>query len=138
MNPDDVYDAMRTTTKALGGFIAVGNRMRPELSLKDAERWLSDALNRNRAMKLSPEQFLLLVRWGREAGCHALMNFVCDDTQYERTKPQVLAEQLAALQARAQTAALEAAQAASDLQTLMENPRLVAMIRAGNSKAADV
>lgn len=127
---DDIYDAMRDTIRALGGMAAVGKRMRPELHVKDAERWLSDATNRNRAQKLSPEQMLLLCKWGREAGAHALMDFITADAGYETTKPVVLTEQLAMLKRRAMTAQREAEQAASDLQTLINNPRLLALMQA--------
>lgn len=91
---DDVYDALRETIKAIGGFASAGKRLRPELHADAAERWLLDAVNRGRAQKLSPEQFLVIATWGREAGCHALMNYITADTGYEQTKPKVYAEQV--------------------------------------------
>ncbi len=129
---DDIYDAMRTAIKALGGMASVGKRMRPELSVKNAETWLSDATNRNRAQKLSPEQVLALTQWGREGGCHALMDFISDDAGYQRTKPIVLAEQLALLQSKAAVAQREAEQAGQDLRALMDNPRLLALMQAAH------
>lgn len=129
---DDVYDALRATIKALGDCAAVGKRLRPELPPEKAEGWLADATNRNRAQKLSPEQVLLIARWGREAGCHTLMDFITADTGYEKTKPKVYAEQLALLQAQALEAQRKAEETAADLRTLIDNPRLVALMSAAH------
>lgn len=131
---DDIYDAMKTVVKALGGCSAVGKRMRPQLPADKAERWLADAINRNRHQKPDPEQIMLLARWGREAGCHALMEFFCLDAGYEPTKPRALAEQLAALITQANTARLNAEAAAHDLAVLEQNPRLLSMMKAANLK----
>ena len=129
---DDIYDALRLTIKALGGCASVGKRLRPEMSSDKAESWLSDATNRNRAQMLSPERVLLVAKWGREIGCHALIDFILDDAGYEPTKPKVLAEQLASLQARALAAKQEAENTAADMQTLLENPRLFALMNAAH------
>jgi hypothetical protein len=130
---DDIYDALRIVIKALGGFDSVGKRLRTEMPSDKAGIWLSDATNRNRAQKLSPEQVLVIAKWGREVGCHALMDFITSDAGYEPTKPKVLAEQLAVLQARALAAKREAENTAADMQTLLENPRLFALMTAAHA-----
>jgi hypothetical protein len=127
---DDIYEALRAVVKALGGAAAVGKRLWPTKPIKTAEGALLDCLNRNRSAKLDPEEVLHLAKWGREAGCHALNDFFNDDTGYERSKPVVLTEQLARLQIAAQEAQRKAEETAADLRVMLENPRLVALMRA--------
>lgn len=126
---DDIYDALRDTVRALGGCSAAGKRMRPEMQADKAERWLADAINPGRAQKLSPEQVLLLAKWGRQAGCHTLIEFICADAGYEDPKPAILTEQLARLQQTAIDAQRKAAEASDDLRTMLDNPRLVALMQ---------
>lgn len=131
-NYDDIYDALRDAVKALGGAAAVGKRLRVEAPVGKAERWLLDCINPNRDAKLDTEQFMTIVRWSREAGHHALMDFLVDDAGYQRTKPVMLAEQLALLQSQAQEAQRIAEEKANDLRVLLDNPRLAALMRAAH------
>ena len=82
---EDFSDALRAVVQALGGHKPVGARLWPEKAADAAGRLLSDCLNAAKAEKLSPDQVLLLVRWGRECGCHAAMNFFAGETGYQAT-----------------------------------------------------
>jgi hypothetical protein len=129
---DDIYEAARAVVKALGGAAAVGKRLWPKMPVKTAEGRMLDSTNRNRSAKLDPEELLQLAKWGRETGCHALVDFINADTGYEPTKPVVLTEQLARLQIAAMEAQRRAEAASADLRVMLENPRLVAMMRAAH------
>lgn len=127
---DDVYDAIRDAIRALGGAKVVGHRLRPEKSVDAAERWLLDCVNPHRHEKLDPEQVLLIARWACEAGHHGLIAFVCRSAGYTLPQPRALSDQLAEAQLKAIAAQRKAEQAAQDLRTLIDNPRLVAAMRA--------
>lgn len=84
---DDINDALRTLIKACGGTKAVAARLWPEKTIADAQSYLNDCLNPARPAKLSPEQVLLLLKWGRQAGCHAAMNYICGESGYSNPAP---------------------------------------------------
>lgn len=79
---ESINDALNAAITALGGFKKVGPKLRPELSEDTAAQWLRDCLNAGRREKLSPEQFLLILRMAHDAGFHASMNFVAFTTGY--------------------------------------------------------
>lgn len=80
---EDINDALQAVVTALGGYKKVGPILRPELPTDQGAGWLRDCLNPARREKLSPEQVLLILRLGREAGFHAAMNFVAFATGYK-------------------------------------------------------
>jgi hypothetical protein len=84
---EDVYDALRTCAKAMGGFKKVGGSMRPELSADKAGEWLADCLNPDRPQKLSLDQAMYLLREARLIGCHAGMYFIARDCGYSEPGP---------------------------------------------------
>lgn len=84
---DDVCDAVRHVVSALGGFKAVGTRMRPEMRSDDAGRWLARCLDNERNDKLDLDQLLLILKWGREADCHVGIAFIANACGYETPKP---------------------------------------------------
>jgi hypothetical protein len=129
---DDIYEATRVVVKALGGAAAVGKRLWPTKPIKTCEGRLLDSMNRNRSAELTGEELLQLAKWGREGGCHALNDFFNDDTGYERTRPIILTEQLARLQLAALDAQRKSEAAAEDLRTLLDNPRLLALMQAAH------
>lgn len=73
---ESVNDALNAAITALGGFKKVGPRLRPELSEDTAAQWLRDCVNAGRREKLSPEQFLLILRMAHDAGFHSVMNYI--------------------------------------------------------------
>lgn len=84
---EDIYEAARTVVMALGGSKRAGGVLWPEKPIDQASVQMSNCLNRSRPEKLDPEQLLLLAKKGREAGCHALMTFMCADTGYAPPVP---------------------------------------------------
>jgi hypothetical protein len=68
------------------------------LPIDQAAGWLRDCLNTGRREKLSPEQFLLVLREARKAGYHPLMNYLSFDTGYKATPidPQTQEDELKA------------------------------------------
>ena len=80
---ESINDALSNAVTALGGFKKVGPRLRPELPIDQAAGWLRDCLNSGRREKLSPEQFLMILRLARDNSYHSAMNFVAFDTGYK-------------------------------------------------------
>lgn len=84
---ESIMDALRDVVRALGGPQKAGNLLRPELAADDAGAWLKDCLNDKRRERLNPEQVLFLIRKGKDAGCHSIVNYICDDVGYTRPAP---------------------------------------------------
>lgn len=82
---DDANDALRAVVQALGGSKVVGARFWPDKAPDAAGRLLADCLNAAKPEKLSIDQVLLLLRWGREIGCHSGMQFLATESGYEIT-----------------------------------------------------
>lgn len=84
---EDINEALKGLVAALGGAKVVGTRLFPDLTIDGARARLLDALNPDRAQQLSQTQFLALLRWGREAGYHGVMEYVADEAGYTRPSP---------------------------------------------------
>lgn len=84
---DDISDALRGLVSACGGAKAIGQRMFPEQSPDAAARSLLDRLNPDRPHTLTPAQFLLLLKIGRDAGYHGAMHYLADEIGYTRPAP---------------------------------------------------
>ena len=80
---ESVNDALVSAVKALGGYKPIGAKLRPELPPDQAGNWLRDCLNAGKREKLSPEQFVLILRMARESSYHAAMDFVAGDAGYK-------------------------------------------------------
>lgn len=80
-------DALREVVRALGGNKAAGAILRPELSADEAGKWVSDCLNPDRVQSFRPSQLLLLLRKGREAGCHAAATYLMRESGYADPTP---------------------------------------------------
>lgn len=79
---DSLDDALGAVVAACGGAKVVGAKLWPEKSPETAARLLKDCLNPDRPEKLSGDQMLLLLRMGRERGCHAAMQYIASDCGY--------------------------------------------------------
>ena len=79
---EDVEDALREVVRMAGGFKVVGARFWPEVDPDKAGRRLADCLNSERREVLSPGQVLLLLKVGREVGCHAGVNYIARECGY--------------------------------------------------------
>ena len=80
---ETVNDALVSAVLALGGNKVIGAKLRPELPPDQAGNWLRDCLNPSKREKLSPEQFVLILRLAREKSYHAAMDFIAADTGYK-------------------------------------------------------
>lgn len=106
---EDELDAARAAVRALGGAKKAGPMFWPDKSIENAARYLTDCLSPNRAERLSPSQFLLLLRRAREVGFHGLAEYLMAEAGYCRpvpvnpqTEAAVLAGQLDAVLDRAE------------------------------------
>jgi hypothetical protein len=95
---EDINEALKGLVSALGGAKAVGARLFPDLSVDGARTRLLDSLNPDRAQQLSQTQFLTLLKWGREAGYHGVMEYIAEEAGYTRPSPRSPEEERADLQ----------------------------------------
>lgn len=84
---EDLNEAIKALVQYLGGTKKVGQMLRPELSVDAASTYIRDCMNPDRREKLSPEQLILLMKKGREAGCHVLMSYLSDEAGYKAPEP---------------------------------------------------
>lgn len=84
---DDIEDALREVVRCAGGPKVVGAKLWPEIDPDKAGRRLSDAMNDARREVLSPAQVMLLLKIGRQVGCHAAINFVARESGYADPAP---------------------------------------------------
>lgn len=94
---ESLNDAIIECIKAAGGSKVVGPALFPELTLEQAQRKLLDCLNPDRPHKLSPEQFLLVMRLGRKAGSHDVIEFIAADLGYTVPQPVEPRDEMAEL-----------------------------------------
>lgn len=83
---EDIYDSLRDVVRALGGFKKVAPLLFPAKN-GNAESYLKDCLNTNRRETLDPCEVVLLLKWGKDVGCHSGIDYVCDSAGYKRTEP---------------------------------------------------
>jgi len=84
---ETINDALDAVVKACGGAKVVGSKLWPEKTPDAAHRLLLASLNEDRAEKLGPEHMLMLLRMGRERGCHAGINFLSRESGYGDPMP---------------------------------------------------
>jgi hypothetical protein len=95
---ESLNDALREVILALGGTKKVAAQMRPEKTVDEAARWISDCLNPDRREKLDPEQVLWLLREARKVGCHSALHFMCAEAGYSPALPIEPQDEIAELQ----------------------------------------
>lgn len=95
---EDIEDALREVVRFAGGPKAVGSKLWPEIEPDKAGRRMSDCLNDTRREHLSPAQVVLLMKIGREVGCHAAMNYMARETGYADPTPVEPEDEVARLQ----------------------------------------
>lgn len=126
---EDLYDALKGAVTALGGAKKVGPRLRPEA--RDARGWLLNCLNRDHEQKLDPEQVALILRWAGEAGYHDAKHWLDHDTGYQPAAPFALEAKLAEALTALQTQRRRTEESEAAVRSIMENPKLRAMMSAG-------
>lgn len=95
---DDLEDALREVVRGAGGPKAVGAKLWPEVDPENAARRLLDCLNESRREILSPAQVMLLLRIGRQVGCHAAINYMARECGYADPAPIEPEDEVARLQ----------------------------------------
>ena len=80
-------DALREVIATCGGAKQVAAKLWPEKTPDAAHRLLLDCLNETRAERLDPDRLRLVLRMGRDSGCHAAVNWLLRDLGYEDAKP---------------------------------------------------
>lgn len=90
-------DALREVIAACGGAKQVAARLWPEKTPDAAHRLLNDCLNSTRPERLDPDRLKMLLKMGREVGCHAGMNWLARDIGYEDPRPVEPADEMATL-----------------------------------------
>jgi hypothetical protein len=81
--PDTIYDALGAAADAAGGKKRAANKMWPTLSADIAAARLRGSLNVDHAQKLDPDEFVALMRLGKEHGNHSVMEWLARDLGYE-------------------------------------------------------
>lgn len=117
---EDINEALREVVNALGGPKAVGVKLWPEKSMEQAHTLLLNCFNPERRERLMPEQVVLLLRLGREAGCHSAMHYLCGETGYSKPEPLEPEDELA----RMLREYLDIQRRAANLQPAIEQARL--------------
>jgi hypothetical protein len=84
---DSFEDAAREVIAALGGPKAVGIKLWPAKSADAARSRLLDCLNTDRPDKLDATEILALAKWGREAGSHAIIDYLTSEAGYTKPSP---------------------------------------------------
>jgi hypothetical protein len=83
---EDVYDAFRHICRTIGPKKA-GQSLFPQKDPEAAARSLADSLNAHRGEKLDLEQIVLLLRLGKDAGCHTAIEYLCSSAGYSKPTP---------------------------------------------------
>lgn len=115
---DSINDALKDVIKHVGGNKAVGQMLWPEISADRVAGKLADCLNDARAEKLSPDQFILLLKVGREVGCHAAINYISREAGYSDPQPVNKEDQKERLQREFIESAKRMNKLAEDLKAL--------------------
>ncbi len=80
-------DALREVIATCGGAKQVAGKLWPENTPDAAHRLLLDCLNETRPERLDPDRLRLVLALGRQADCHAAVNWLLRDLGYEDAKP---------------------------------------------------
>lgn len=75
-------EALTHIVSVLGGAKKVGERMRADLSVDAAARWVLDCLNPDRPAQFHPTQVMYLLRAARAVGDHAAMHWWAGECGY--------------------------------------------------------
>lgn len=90
-------DALREVIATCGGAKQVAARLWSEKTPDAAHRLLLDCLNETRPERLDPDRLRMLLKMGRDKGCHAGINWLARDIGYEDPRPVEPADEVATL-----------------------------------------
>lgn len=91
-------DALRALVDALGGPKVVGGAMFPEKSLEDARRLVLKWCDPDRIEKPGLDHLLLLMRKGRDSGCHVFASYLLTNAGYDEPRAVEPQDEAAELQ----------------------------------------
>lgn len=130
-------EAIRASVDALGGLQEVGHTFKPEADPMIAGQWLSHCLTAAKRDKLSLQQVVHIFKRAHALAEHdgfAVFALLCGYQVQPIGADAALSD---ALKAARETQA-QAEEAARNLQTLIDNPKLLATMRAAHLKVEDV
>jgi len=132
-------EALRISVDALGGLQPIGAELRHESEMDpiSAGQWLSHCLIPTKSDKLSLRQVVWIFRKAHNLGEHEGFATFAAACGYTVT-PIAPAAELAELKKQADAAVHAAQAAAQDLELLINNPQLLARMRAAGLKVEDV
>lgn len=79
-------DALREVIAACGGAKQVAGKLWPEKTTDSAHKLLLDCLNETRPERLDPDRLRMVLKMGRDKGCHAGVNWLLRDIGYDDAK----------------------------------------------------
>lgn len=84
---ESLSEAIKDCINACGGTKQVAAKLWPEKAPEAAHRLLLSCLNEDRPERLTPEQFVLVLRMAREKGCHIGVTYLLRDLGYADPVP---------------------------------------------------
>jgi hypothetical protein len=124
-------EALRASVDALGGLQKVGHGFKPETDPALAGQWLSHCLTKGKRDKLSLDQVVHIFKQAHAAADHdgfAVFALLCG----YQVQPLGVDAQLADALRQAREAQERAEETARNLQTIIDNPKLLATLRAAH------
>ena len=98
LHHESMADALREVIQSAGGPKAVGERMFPDMPIDHAASRIRDCLNHDRRDRFTPDQVMMILRMGHQAGCHAGMIFIARELGYSDPVPVEPEDEVARLQ----------------------------------------
>lgn len=95
---ESLNDALREVVQAAGGNKKVGGMLYPEMPADHAAGRVRDCLNPDRREVFNPEQVLLLLRIGRQCGCHSAIGYLAFESGYSIPMPMEPEDEVIRLQ----------------------------------------
>jgi hypothetical protein len=92
-----IEDALDCVINAAGGRKRIAAELWPDKPLRDAHNLLDACLNPERRERFTPSQVQFIARKGREANCHAVMQFLARECGYSDPQPIEPEDERAAL-----------------------------------------
>jgi hypothetical protein len=93
-----IEDALSAVIDACGGRKRFSALLMPDKPMRDAHNLLDAMLNPERRERFTPSQLVFVAKAGREAGCHAVMQFLAREAGYAEPVPADPEDQNAELQ----------------------------------------
>lgn len=84
---DTVLDACGSVVNSIGGVKRAACLLWPNDPMVRAEQRLRECLNGDRPQRFSPDELMRLMRLGREAGDHSIMNYLAAELGYNHPTP---------------------------------------------------